>query len=92
MHGPPYTSNSTAQSFSLTLLCDPDASNSDPTFISYDGAELRLEWSSPAGCPFGESSGGGGGPSDGPAEESVGSGVGWFFLVSVSHILLLYYY
>ncbi|KAK0461077.1 autophagy-related protein 27 [Desarmillaria tabescens] len=84
MHGPSYTSGSVTQSFNLTLLCDPDASNSDPTFTSYDEAELRLEWRSPAGCSFGENNGGGGGstgPGDGPVEESVGSGLGWFFLV-----------
>ncbi|KAG7449502.1 uncharacterized protein BT62DRAFT_587764 [Guyanagaster necrorhizus] len=83
MHGPSYTSGSAAQTLNLTLLCDPDASNSDPTIMSYDGAELRLEWHTPAGCSFGEdnSGGGSGGPSDGPAEESVGSGLGWFFLV-----------
>jgi hypothetical protein len=87
-HGSSYPSipnaSPTPQSLNLTLLCSADAT-SEPTFTSYNGSVLNVEWSAPAGCgakgddvPSGgdenEDSGGG-------KEESVGSGVGLFFLV-----------
>jgi hypothetical protein len=74
------------QSLNLTLLCATEANG--PKFTSYDGSQLQLEWSAPAGCGFqGESpppppppppendTGGGN------HKKSVGSGIGWFFLV-----------
>ncbi|KAG9221108.1 hypothetical protein CCMSSC00406_0005453 [Pleurotus cornucopiae] len=90
LHGSEYphptNTTPTAQSMHLTLLCDPDHTG-DPKFISYDGTRLEIEWSSSAGCPFSddkhEDNKGGDGDSepDKGAEESVGSGIGWFFLV-----------
>lgn len=74
----------TEQFLAINLLCASDAS--DPTFVSYNGSALQLEWKTPVAC--GESTGPGddnkdGGNKDGgdePASESVGSGIGWFFL------------
>ncbi|KAI9061762.1 hypothetical protein FKP32DRAFT_1575350 [Trametes sanguinea] len=76
------------QYFHLKLLCSTEISNIN--FTSYDGKDLHLEWSAPAGCGFS-------GPSDdeekpdkdqdgdsgtgGDKEESVGSGLGYFFLI-----------
>ena len=82
----------TPQSFNLTLLCATEAT--DPKFLSYNGSQLQLEWSAPSGCGFqgetpppendkGGDSGGGGNDN---RKKSVGSGVGWFFLVSVTSI------
>jgi hypothetical protein len=55
----------------------------DPVFVSYEGGVFNLEWSAPAGCALS--------PSedeekpepgkDDDTKESVGSGIGWFFLV-----------
>jgi len=81
----PSTTVATPQSFNLTLLCATDTN--DPTFSSYDGSQLRIEWSAPGGCAFqGDQppeNGGGGGTDDESQEKdrkkSVGSGVGWFF-------------
>ncbi|KAJ3516832.1 hypothetical protein NLJ89_g869 [Agrocybe chaxingu] len=82
-HGPTYSNHSLPQSFNLTLFCDPQVT-SEPEITSYNGTTLNLEWYAPAGCPFQEGEGGdkdedkGG---DEGKEESVGSGIGWFFLV-----------
>ncbi|RDB25081.1 Autophagy-related protein 27 [Hypsizygus marmoreus] len=86
----PINSNPTTQSLNLTLFCSP-GETSDIKFNSYDGAQLQVEWSTPAGCPFQEEGGGGqhGGDDDagkGPEDEkneSTGSGIGWFFLVLI---------
>ncbi|KAL0955933.1 hypothetical protein HGRIS_002121 [Hohenbuehelia grisea] len=94
LHGPeyPHPTNTTpaAQIFKLTVLCDPDRTG-EPKFISYNSSELVLEWSASAGCGFqdDENKGGDKGGDDkkdddnagGGEPESVGSGVGWFFLV-----------
>lgn len=94
LHGPSYphhnNSTLTPQSLNLTILCSTEAS--DPKFVGYDGAELQIEWSVPAGCAFkgDESPGGGGGGGEGgdkngsdgdKPNESKGSGIGWFFLM-----------
>ncbi|CCM05364.1 uncharacterized protein FIBRA_07579 [Fibroporia radiculosa] len=75
----------TPQSFNLRLLCSPDSS--EPSFYSYDGSEMWVEWSSPSGCG-GAGDGSGDEPTpDGDMEKpkgsgkSVGSGVGYFFLL-----------
>ncbi len=60
-------------------------------FTSYDGKDLYIQWEAPAGCPFNgppdegtkDPSKGGDDKSD-PGEkeeESVGSGLGYFFLL-----------
>ncbi|KII92470.1 hypothetical protein PLICRDRAFT_103090 [Plicaturopsis crispa FD-325 SS-3] len=70
------------QSLQVNLTCATEAS--DPTFSTYDGAQLKLDWLSPAGCGF---KGDGESPSDDEGgkgedkQENVGSGIGWFFLV-----------
>ncbi|KAI0355747.1 hypothetical protein OH77DRAFT_1436816 [Trametes cingulata] len=76
------------QFFHLKLLCSPGPEPSGLNFTSYDGKDLRLEWSAAAGCPFGgpkedeEKPGeGGDSGSGGDKEESVGSGLGYFFLL-----------
>ena len=86
----PPTPFSKPQSLNLTVLCDP-SEVLDPTFVAYDGSQLFVEWASPAGCPFEED----GGDKDddkkddkkeedkSPDHESVGSGLGWFFLACV---------
>ncbi|KAF9471592.1 hypothetical protein BDN70DRAFT_887937 [Pholiota conissans] len=84
IHGADYPpTDPKPQSLNLTLLCDPQET-SQPKFIAYDGSTLELEWSAPAGCPFGEEDGGHKDEDDKdkePEKESVGSGIGWFFLV-----------
>jgi autophagy-related protein 27 len=75
LRGPPYPSSTTLeptpQEFVLRLLCATEVS--EPEFKSYDGKEAVVEWSAPSGCSFGA-----------PAEgETVGSGIGWFFLLFV---------
>lgn len=88
-HGSSYPSTSTAsptpQSFNLTLLCNQDTI-SEPTFTSYNGSVLSVEWSAPAGCGTKSSDVPSDGGDDkekdgGRKEEHVGSGIGWFFLV-----------
>ncbi|KAI0665902.1 autophagy-related protein 27 [Trametes maxima] len=91
--GPSYPSAVNAdpipQFFHLKLLCSTETSNIN--FTSYDGKDLHLEWSAPAGCGFGGPPEGGEKPGDAPNEggdgesggkkESEGSGLGYFFLI-----------
>lgn len=86
-NGPKYQLHTTpaAQSLNVTLICDPEA-DSEAVFKSYDGAQVQVEWSTKAGCPVqiddGPKDGGGDGPDkEGETSGTVGSGVGWFFLV-----------
>ena len=92
LNGPDYPPSSTSskpQSLNLTIICHP-LENSDPIFISYDGSRLNVEWTASAGCPL---QGDGGNKDDdkkddkkedqSPNHESVGSGLGWFFLACV---------
>lgn len=84
-HGAEYppTAPSSPQSLSVTILCDPQASNSHK-ILSYNGTLLELEWSAPAGCPFEGDKEGEKEPEkdqEPKAPEEVGSGLGWFFLV-----------
>jgi hypothetical protein len=78
----------------LTVLCHPSEA-SEPQFIAYDGSRLVVEWASPAGCPFEEEDGGNKDDDKkddkkeedkSPNHESVGSGLGWFFLACVVHL------
>jgi len=82
-HGPSYPpSASRPQSFNLTLRCATDTS--DPTITSYNGSNLLMEWSAPAGCGFRSDSGDHQDEDkeeSGKNGESLGSGMGWFFLV-----------
>ncbi|KXN92439.1 Autophagy-related protein 27 [Leucoagaricus sp. SymC.cos] len=81
----PPSSTSTSQVFNVTIRCDTQPT-SDPKFLSYDGSTLSLEWSAQDGCPKKHDSeppkDDKGNSGDGSKEEeSVGSGIGWFFLV-----------
>lgn len=83
----PADSTLATQKLNLTIYCDP-SSTSGPKFLSYDDLMLNLEWTSPGGCPKTTDSeppkddeGNKGGNDSGSEEESVGSGLGWFFLV-----------
>ncbi|OBZ70582.1 Autophagy-related protein 27 [Grifola frondosa] len=73
------------QSFNLKLLCSTETS--DPLFSSYDNKDVWVEWSAPAGCGFGASEdpddkpGGDVDNGDGHEEKTVGSGIGYFFLL-----------
>jgi len=85
-HGASYpTTNPVAQSFQLSLICN--TTDASPTFVGYDGAQLRAEWHTPAGCDFSAPPGAPGSPdkdsdgSNGGGKERVGSGIGWFFLL-----------
>ncbi|KAJ2928617.1 hypothetical protein H1R20_g8439, partial [Candolleomyces eurysporus] len=82
---PAESTPSIAQSFNLTLWCDPQIASPNITIEAYDGSQLRLTYFGPAGCPQKNSEGGGGGdtkkPDDGKEEASVGSGIGLFFLL-----------
>ncbi len=91
--GPSYPSSTTLelvpQSFNVRILCATDTS--DPQFVSYDGREAKVEWSSSAGCSFGAP--GDATPPDPPSDdngkddekapEKVGSGLGHFILLYV---------
>ncbi|KAI0045287.1 hypothetical protein FA95DRAFT_1543878 [Auriscalpium vulgare] len=69
------------QSFTLNLLCGTE--NSSPVLQSYNGSQVVVEMSSTAGCGFtapGEPAGGDQGGDEGNEGQSVGSGIGWFFL------------
>ncbi|KAL5484935.1 ATG27 [Sanghuangporus weigelae] len=100
-HGSGYPkTNPISQFFNLTIYCDTQLQ--DPTFVQYNGEQLKVEWRAPAGCEFqgdndngdgdkeGESGGGG------KKDEEVGSGVGWFFLLLllafVAYFILGAYY
>ncbi|KAJ3762398.1 autophagy-related protein 27 [Lentinula raphanica] len=87
MHGQSYPAgidNAVGQSFKVNLICNENAS--DPKFVSYDGSQVEVEWTNPAACgtePSDDSNSDNDGGNDGDSEEqeSVGSGIGWFFLV-----------
>ncbi|KAJ3979692.1 autophagy-related protein 27 [Lentinula detonsa] len=89
MHGQSYpagSDNSKDQSFKLNLICNKNAD--DPEFVSYDGSQVEVQWRNPAACgsEAGDDNGNGddsdsGNGSDSEDKESVGSGIGWFFLV-----------
>jgi hypothetical protein len=73
------------QSIVLDLLCDPADDAGQPEFVSYDGKTATVQWKHMAACAFKGSEP----PKDddtvpgGGKSESVGSGLGWFFLVYV---------
>ena len=90
LHGPSYPSSTTLeptpQAFVLNLLCATEAS--EPEFKSYDGAQAVVEWSAPSGCGFrGDSSTDEDSNTPEKEVESVGSGIGWFFLLFVFLLL-----
>jgi hypothetical protein len=68
----------------LTIFCDPDKT-STPEFVAYDGTRLDVVWHAPAGCSFQEpppkEDDGDKKEDEPPQKGSVGSGIGWFFLV-----------
>ncbi|TFK54472.1 hypothetical protein OE88DRAFT_1655149 [Heliocybe sulcata] len=84
---PPSADNSIPQSFNMTLLCSKETS--DIKFVSYEAGQLRLEWSTPAGCghtgdePPPKNDDEVKQPSDSENERSIGSGIGWFFLAMI---------
>jgi autophagy-related protein 27 len=84
LHGPSYPSSTTLepipQEFVLNLLCATEMS--EPQFKSYNGSQAVVEWSAPSGCNFKEPEGDDKTPEG--EDETVGSGVGWFFLLSVA--------
>lgn len=76
----PFGGEPRPQSFNVRILCDIDAS--DPVLSSYDGSALWVDWHANAGCAMGSEP-----PVDIPdpgGETSVGSGLGYFFLLYVS--------
>ncbi|KAJ7045537.1 autophagy-related protein 27 [Mycena alexandri] len=81
----PINATDAQQSVIITLLCD--TSMGDLKFNSYNGEQLELEWSSPAGCEFAgeDEDQGNDGEKDSPknGESSSGSlsSVGWFLLL-----------
>ena len=88
LHGASYPSAPSTtpipQSLNVTILCAETSST--PNFTSYNGGVMNVEWSHVSGCGFvgnDDSTGGGSGGENkgGGKEESVGSGIGWFFLV-----------
>ncbi|KAG6901133.1 hypothetical protein C0995_016691 [Termitomyces sp. Mi166 len=87
---PPSNATPIHPSLNLTILCSGETS--DPVFKSFDGLQVVVEWSAPAGCNIeGDTDGGhndsGGVPDNKPPQddktESTGSGIGWFFLVLI---------
>ncbi|THH08377.1 hypothetical protein EW145_g2736, partial [Phellinidium pouzarii] len=83
LHGNTYpTTNPIAQSFNLSIFCDTETS--EPTFVSYYGSQLIVQWHAPAGCEYMKDtppSDGGSEEGEGREEKHVGSGIGWFFLL-----------
>ncbi|KAG1751570.1 putative autophagy protein Atg27 [Suillus paluster] len=87
-HGASYPSNDPIpQSIQFSLLC---ADTTDPTFVAYENGTVHVEWSTPSGCSTAEQSppqeddktgDGGSSDSDEKPTESVGSGLGFFFIV-----------
>jgi len=78
----PSTTLDTPQSLNLTLFCTTESS--DPKFIDYDGAQLRVEWSVKQACGFQGDQPPGGDEDEGKSKKkSVGSGIGFFFIVCV---------
>ena len=79
----PITNEPTTQSFQADILCD--TAPSDPTLKSYDGKKVWIEWKAQSGCMLGSADP----PPDSPPKDepepgdsqSVGSGIGWFFLL-----------
>lgn len=90
LHGASYptsASESTPQSVNLSLLCSTDTA--EPKFVSYENGEFKMEWSAPAGCGIDPSEDEGNKPEpgkEGDGDESVGSGIGWFFLLYVFYL------
>lgn len=74
--------DSKRQTFTLKLFCEPGAQDG-PEFKSYDGETAVVEWKHELACPYkpGEEP-----PSHEPSGESVGSSLGWFFLVYVHSV------
>ena len=73
------------QRLHVNLVCDADKGGQGAlSFTSYDGRDLFLDWRASVACPFGEAPN-----EDTPEpdkggskeEESVGSGLGYFFLL-----------
>ncbi|KAI0930171.1 hypothetical protein AcV5_006955 [Taiwanofungus camphoratus] len=88
--GPSYPSSTSAdpipQSFNVRLLCSTE--DSGPSWSSYDGSQMIVEWSTPSGCgssssdmPAGDEPAGDIDDDRGQKEKAVGSGVGYFFLL-----------
>jgi hypothetical protein len=92
LHGATYSGSSTPQWLNLTLFCDPDKI-STPEFVAYDGTRLDVAWHAPAACalappPKEDNDGDKKGDEPAPPETgSVGSGIGWFFLVILLALL-----
>ncbi|KAJ3544151.1 hypothetical protein NM688_g5774 [Phlebia brevispora] len=85
----PVTGEPKPQSFNIRVLCDTESS--DPAFVSYDGSAVWVEWHAKAGCAMGP-----GAPpvmtpdpgdDDGKKESSMGSGLGYFFLLLLVALL-----
>ncbi|KAK7053303.1 type II membrane protein [Paramarasmius palmivorus] len=100
MHGNSYpesgSSDSTPQSLQVNILC---SETQELKFLGYDGSQLQLEWTHPAGCSTqddGDGDKGDGGDDAGNSGESVGSGLGFFFgmliLALVAYLGLGAYY
>jgi hypothetical protein len=101
---PPSSSDSVSQSLKISLICAE--STSEPQFSSYENGQVLVDWSSPAACgstetppPKEDEGNGGNGGSDNGEQtpiESVGSGLGFFFLMlllaSASYFALGAYY
>ncbi|KAF8556390.1 hypothetical protein OG21DRAFT_1506664 [Imleria badia] len=89
LHGASYppSSSSVPQSLKISLTCAEGTT--DPQFSSYENGQVLVEWSSPAACGTtgtpkeDEGSSGGGGKEEDTPIESVGSGLGFFFLMLV---------
>ena len=68
------------QSLTFTFYCS--TTESEPIFTSYENGEVKIEWSTPSGCDMKVDDDTKPPPGKTPdAEEQVGSGIGWFFLV-----------
>ncbi|KAI0682488.1 autophagy-related protein 27 [Cytidiella melzeri] len=84
----PLTSQDTPQSFNVNLYCDTESSV--PSFKSYDGKDMWIEWQAPAGCGMKEGEPGdlpdtnpGSGNGGSGKSRSTGSGIGYFLLLLV---------
>ncbi|KAF8210295.1 autophagy-related protein 27 [Mycena galopus ATCC 62051] len=83
LHGGSYPHPINTNPSTLHCCVRPGRSETEPKFISYDGARLELEWSSEAGCGFAAEKDGESAPGDngGSTGSTSLSSLGWFLLL-----------
>jgi hypothetical protein len=87
LHGPAYPPDGDSppsevvqdQSLDMDIICPPNGAESEaPTFTSYDGKVMKVQWRHQVMC---SGKGGSSPPPDNSFKGHTGSGIGYFFLV-----------